>query len=613
MSSHFQLLPPNQSVGRIRLGGKLKERAGSWVVWWYGALTKNTSEGTIPLNYVLFRKLEADGTLSGRMRIPVGMTHLGALRVGSVWSSGVVTGHLALPYLPERTVSFNEADWRLVSARELGLVEGLSLDHSDGRCSLIELTCDDGLKILVPCTEFFARGYGRSTETIRTLLRYNWKEAKEHFFFDTERHPDKRLRLKHGVRASEAVFLHHALYDDYTADICQRIYSTLMVGFDNQKSKKGTLPNLETVPWFQGPALIEGRGIWLDEGKAFLMLDLKGLSEPAGNQIIIERQGTAASGSEAGGRTYTQSARDIPVDQEFDLTDAEPPDSNSPTVFYDPPFKRLGEKRPRKTLRRKALGKRGVALKGDNNSQTFSTGEARGKGKGIGKGEGTSPEQTLVGALAQMWKSCVDLRTKYANSITKIEWFTTTDRFVEGGTPSFEPINSHVNSEHLSSEERAWTYLRARKRIFRGALIIRLTCGERTFYVFETQRNGYFSVPENGMPVYKEESYRGLIVELPNQSDVIKTEISLILKKLCTHLGRIRDVPMSTYGHRSFDHDKNSGDIVFENVLLRELNELGMYIERTETPAASSMISSRETESSTPFPQQSHENHRLPQ
>lgn len=57
MQLPFQLLPPSQSVARVRFDGRLEKRKGKWIVWWYGALTKNTSEGTIPLNYVYFREL----------------------------------------------------------------------------------------------------------------------------------------------------------------------------------------------------------------------------------------------------------------------------------------------------------------------------------------------------------------------------------------------------------------------------------------------------------------------------------------------------------------------------------------------------------------------------
>lgn len=550
---------------------------GRWIVWWYGALSKNQQEGTIPLNSVLFRELLPDKTLGQVARVPAAMTHLGNLRFGSVWSGGVCTENLALAYLAERRVSFNCGDWNLVSAEDMGLVRLLNLHHADRRSMLVELQSDDDLRILVPCTEFFVRGYGRSTETIRTLLRSPWKEAKKRFFFGDESDTSQSVRLNHHVRSSEAVLLHHALYDGYTKSIIERLYEDLRVGFDKQKRKEGSLPCLNTGPWFEGSALIEGKGIWIDT-QTFLMLDVKGMSEPAGDLIVIERQGTDATGGMPGERIYTNSTKDIPIDQQLDLIDSAAPDSNSATIFYDPPFKLLGEKRRRKTVRTKSPGKRGAALPGQDNHQPLSTGDAHGSGKGIGKGEGNAPEHVLHGALAQMWKSCVELGAKYSDSITKVEWFTFNDGFVEGGTPDLEPLRPHISENNIPIGIKDWTYMRLKPRILRGALIIRLSCRTRTFYLFETQRNRPLGeLSESASP--DRESYRGLIVELPNDSEAAKDEIRLILKAVCLHVGRIYKKNMSQYCHITFDHNRNAPPIIFEKVLVRKFQELDMFLE----------------------------------
>lgn len=576
-SSPLVLRPSNPSVARVRFDKQLQQMKGRWIVWWYGALSKNRQEGTIPLNSVLFRELLPDNTLGQVARVPAAMTHLGNLRFGSVWSGGVSVGNLALAYLAQRTVSFSRGDWNLVSAEDVGLVRLLNLHYADRRSMLVELKSADDLTILVPCTEFFVRGYGRSTETIRTLLRSPWKEAKKRFFFDDEDNASNSVRLNHHVRSSEAVLLHHALYDDYTKSIIERLYKDLRVGFDKQKNREGSLPCLNTGPWFEGSALIEGKGIWID-AETFLMLDVKGMSEPAGDLIVIERQGTDATGGMAGERIYTKSAKDIPIDQQLDLIDSAAPDSNVATIFYDPPFKRLGKKRRRMTVRTKIPGKRGIALPGQNNHQPLSTGDARGSGKGIGKGEGNAPEHVLHGALAQMWKSCTGLGTKYPTSIAKVEWFTFADEFVEGGTPEFEPLRPHISEKDIPIGIKDWTYMRQKPRILRGALIIRLTCHTRTFYLFETQRNRPLGeASESASP--DKERYRGLIVELPNNGDAAMDEIRLILKAVCLHMGRIYKQTMSQYPHTTFDHHRNAPPIIFENVLVSKLQQLGMFLE----------------------------------
>ena len=108
--------------------------------------------------------------LGNRKRFPAAMTHLGSLRFGSAWTKGNLVGQMELSYLPEQKVSFNDGDWSLVSARDAGLVRPLHLHHSDNHTVLIELTSDDGVKIFVPCAEFFVRAYGRSTECSGQLI-----------------------------------------------------------------------------------------------------------------------------------------------------------------------------------------------------------------------------------------------------------------------------------------------------------------------------------------------------------------------------------------------------------------------------------------------------------
>jgi hypothetical protein len=82
------------------------------------------------------------------------------------------------------------------------------------------------------------------------------------------------------------------------------------------------------------------------------------------------------------------------------------------------------------------------------------------------------------------------------------------------------------------------------------------------------------------------------MAELPSDSKVAKTEIQLILQKLCACRGRIpKDNmsvfgPMSKYGHTRFDHDDNTGYIVFENVLVRKFRQLGMHLQRKEKTTA---------------------------
>ena len=297
----FEIL--NANVGAARIRFRPPENAPKILVpIWHGSVSKNPGKrNTTPISNVIFRSLRSDNSLGGIHVISSAISFLGALRVGSIWSDGRLVGSLAMTTLPNTEVCFDTGAWECVTAREAGVPDryrGFGIPYSQHNSWLIQLSTYTGKTILVPCLEFLTRCYGRSSETSRLIATYGLAAVETKYCYGHER--DSRtlkLQLRNHISNKEAVFLAHALYSEYTQRKCDDIHRHLSATF-NPRSKVF----LKAEPWFEGKAIIKGKGFWLDQD-TFLLLNIDGLSNPEGPPILIERQRyTADEGAPGTGR-----------------------------------------------------------------------------------------------------------------------------------------------------------------------------------------------------------------------------------------------------------------------------------------------------------------------
>lgn len=580
MQSPIQIHPPTRNAGSVKFNGILQKHTSPLIVWWYGPLRKNSKVGTVPLVDVLFRTVHPDRTLGGPVIIPAGLTHLGTLRPGTIWSAGEHTGQILHSTLPETEVSFDRGSWAFVCSQDAGFGPNsrYKLPIAQNGSWLIELKSKSGLKILVPCVEFFIRCYGQTSETSRILSTYTWREAQERFFHDGfVDKTSQKIKLKHNIRTRDAVFLAHALHDTYTKAICQNIYAQLEANFETPPEPY-RIPRLKIGPWFEGIARIEGNGVWLENDKVFLLLDITGLSEPAGPEIEVERIQFTSEGEDSGKRGYTKPPPSTPLDKRVDITDSDTPDSDTPRIVYAPPFRTLGEKRIIITTQKKISAKNGTPNEIGPDDKPLSTGDADGKNKGTAKGVFVSEDWGPHGLLADMWHSCVALG-KSCSEISKVEWFTFRDGFQADSTPRYEFFKP-FNDPDIPKDMKSWVYLYPKEKFPRGALIISLTIGRKTIYIIEIERRIYGLSDKNKNKEPSEVRYCGLIVDMPNSFTDRENELKLILERVKNHQGRIFRRTISNYRHETFIHKPyDPSPDYFKRLLLAKLAHLGIYLE----------------------------------
>lgn len=584
---------------QARFKGALRKKRYDLLVWWYGGMWKNPKPGCVPLVDVVFRRLYLDGTLGAVEVVPTAMTHLGNVRMGSIWREGKGVADSTLESLPTTAVRLEQGvTWRFVQLRELAWRTAGEHDTSSAEAStwLVEIDLGPGETLLIPCVEFFIRWYGRNSESSRILATYPWETIKSRFFYADSDHnaalptipayasipaPEfqllapKKVCLKNWVASGEAVFLWHMLHDSVTEKACRSIYAELEAQFTGGSARRPSKGYLKAGPWFEGSALLEGKGKWVNGGQTFLCMRLTGLSEPDGPVVEIERSRFETDGTSDGGWFRRNIARQLPQDQQIDLTDSMPPDVDSETLrLPDPPIKILGKRRATNVTRRVRKGSVGHALPNTTDLPLLATGDAQGTGKGVGKAEFVATlSWESQGHLADIWDACQHLALKYPTHIQKVEWFTFNDGFHATSPPKLQLLQPFTDRA-IPAAVRNWVFLDVRDRIARGVLIVRIKCGDRSFYVIESQRRP--RTVTNDQPRAEEPGRQGLLTEI--SANLADTHIAL--RTICSNIrhvqGRVKRMRGLVFPRSFFNHDpKSPGDVLYEGVLTNHLSGLG--------------------------------------
>ncbi len=576
---------------RTSFGGALEKKDYDLVIWLYGGVWKSPNASHEPLVDVIFRRLDPDGTLHSTEVIPVALSFLGQLRIGTCWRAGRWAGEIQLEDLGVTAVNLREnVTWRFVQLRDTLLVsdEEYGLKSREWPVWLVEVDGWNEEKILIPCVEFFIRCYGRNSESARILATYPWDMVLQRFFYDFPTEPsDQRIQLKNWVSSSEGVFLWHLLHDPTTRDACKRIYAELDAQF-GPATKHSTKAYLKAGPWFEGTALLMGKGRWLADGKTFLCLQLTGFSDPKGPVIDIERSSFVTDGTHDGGWHRQKRVKELPENQRVSLTDAEPPDVDSETLRVpNYPIHQLGDRRRIRTTQRTHKGSNGNVLASSNGHALHAPGEGQGSSKGVGSVEfQTQLNWESQGDLKAMWAACGLLAEKYTDIISSVEWFTFERGYQTIGPPELELLRPLENAS-LSPKVRNWPYLDVRERVMRGLLIIRIRAGLRSFYIIESQRRPRYVAQardaENASNAETEDAagHQCLLLEI----SAGENDTRHALKEICSNIryvqGQVRNIRLDAgFPKITFNHSKRApGEFLFEGVLVSKLAELNLKLE----------------------------------
>ena len=502
------------------------------------------------------------------MRRETVLTHLGLLRIGSVWEKGVSSSRIAYE---ERkfSVSFSPGGWRIVTLDDLRQ-SGRSLytafhdsnylpQKNQHKTYLIEFDLPDGKHLLIPCTEFFIRVYGRSSEIKRVLATYPWEEVKKRLYrpLDAPASPGTwPVKFTYHVHKHDAILLAHMLYDPYAKRAAKYIYSQ----FETSSTPDEML--LKATPWFQGSGEISVSGVPIDGGNTFLGLQILGCTQPDGATIHREREKSttvpATDGDDAPTQFPYHQLQDIP--DVIDLTDDEEPDHGSSWLdLPEDEFVILGKPRAvldKRYTRKNVPDTRGVPVPGDET--IFSTGQPHGSGKGVGQASIHAPiTLESQGFLRDMWNALLYLQSAYPETIRGVSWFTFEDGFSTSPDPRLISLEPFEIDEEVETSVANWVYIDTQTKVPRGVLVVRVHVLDQTLYLMEIQRRPPKPRAGGSEEASKPPSYKGLVFTLSHQGSFEQW-----LRQVLSNVRHVEGVVQKLVGHcpgfaDTFKHPKS--------------------------------------------------------
>lgn len=579
-------------IGKVRELSLQRFKNRELIVWWYGGLEKNNKAKSVPLVNVFFRKLEGDNQLGSLVCIPIAMTSLGQLRIGTIWKAGICRSEMAFQ-TKEFSVEFTKGAWSVVSPREerkRGNNNPINqhdypLQYLHDRNWLINFPIGDNKNLLIPCLEFFSRCYGRSGEAPRVLATYPWKDVIKHFFlpFDQPTLPGSwPVKLKKRMHNGDVTLLAHILYDEYSQIEAKNIYGQLEALF----RKAGDIAFIKVGPWFQGSAKIRVKGILINGGQTFLGLQVIGCSDPGGVPILRDRENTNKTDKKADGDDIEKGwegasgslLKKLP--DIINLTGDDEPDHGSATVeVEDPDFIILGERRVVRDAWREQAKSTAGQIGDSEEPSAFASGEPYGAGKGVGHARIYARQiMESHGVLRDMWNTMLFLKKKYPELIQSVEWFTFNDGFRTDAEPSLvglQPFTGKSEAQ-IASDIRNWPYYDIASKVPRGVLLMRVVAGGKTVHFLEIQRRLRKKMNEDGTLKDSEESYKGFVLILDDQKN-----FDVWLNRLLSDIRHVKGVVHKLVGESPgkaavFNHTLVRGEqMPYETAVMNVLEKVG--------------------------------------
>lgn len=572
--------------------GTLKDENERMVVWWYGPVKKNSRANAVPKVIVFFRYLDDQNNLGKITEREVALTHLGLLRIGSVWHKGACKTYISHDEA-KFDVSFSEGRWQLITLADLkkpslGLEaeKDIAMYFSEERAHktyLINFSLPNGKHLLIPCVEFFSRCYGSSSEVKRVLATYPWEEVKKRFFKPLDEPPELGtwpVKLNWRMQKNDAILLAHILYDPYAELAAKSVYAHIETDFSAGKP----LALLRATPWFQGEGQLAVSGISLNDGKAFLGLRILGSTQPVGATIQREKEQRIATDkgkdNDNDNSIGLPSKRQLGISDIIDLTDDTEPDHGSSWLdIEEEKFSVLGEPREVIDKRRNkdcSTNSQSTPMPGDET--IFSTGEAYGLDKDIGKAYlYASLEMESQGILRDMWEAFRYLHKSHPNKIQNVEWFTFENGFSTYSEPKLIQFNPIKDDTNITMSVKHWPFIDYEQQKIRGALVIRVMSDTKYIYIVELQRKNIALAADSNE--VEEETISGLCFVLKDDEYFDKW-LRRLLSEIRYKKGIFKRILNICPGNAdAFVHRRSTNDSVFcEAAAKNALRKMGMKL-----------------------------------
>lgn len=536
--------PRQRLVGETKDGNQIEHLTGDWIVWWYERLKGNINAETNPLVEVIFRRLDNGDVPTSYSPALIGLANLSKFRHGTIWRKSECIAEADFGDDEEFSVHFAKVkSWEYASFPKITR-SGTALPISDKdypflysktAAKMLDFKLPDGKNLLVPCIDFFVRCYGSKTSIPAIIAAHPWSQVHEKLFASEERNRERwSVPLRRGIPDSDGLFLASLLYDAHAIQAARRIYSQ----FDVNRGQKNQWTHLEVEPWFVGPAKISGRGLWINDGKTFLCLEVTGMSQPHRNRYEIIRAKYDTEDPIHGQELVLPApSTKLPFeDDPFRITDQDEPASGAATrQVNDPGFKIIGDACPHiKTQRSLPYS----SMKFVPIELTPKTQYAL--GDGIGGPSDTARAEFNAeryvgdgGVVTAIWSEL--LRLNAVNAIADLAWYSSVGFIEHEKKFKLQPLKRFEPEDTCSDVARRWLSFPSNGTRTRGILITRFSVQKRVFHLFELQRK---KVIRAG--TIEEEKASGFLIETAGQNPLIA--IDLILDKIRRHQGKFHSL-----------------------------------------------------------------------
>ncbi len=567
----------------------LKNQKEYLVVWWYGGIRKNRKAMSVPNLIVFFREMRSDGTYRRIIPVRVDLTSLGLLSIGSIWCEGISESELS--YQTETfELDFSEYGWEFTSPWEsykkghdtLISEQDYRLYYQKDKNWLIRFNLNDGRRLLVPCIEYFARCYGRSDEARRIIATYPWDEAIRRLSLPTKqpRKSNKWLvKLAKDLVRGDSIFVAHILYNKYAERAAREVYAQIETAFN----ESNLTAFIKVRPWFEGPAKLMVKGLWINKNRTFLALQIAGCSDPNGNPIYRSRNrmgNPITSDTSKIQNNIAEKHLNIlsKIPDIITITDYDDPCHNAPTIELETRgILTLGNPRKIFDVRDRNSDpnySRKTFLKA-HDVDNFTSGDRYGSGNNLGRVLSHSRvEFESEGVLRDMWNAQLYMKQTYSDIIKAVEWFTFDNGFSDSKEPQIIGLNPFDDgNDEIPTDIRNWLYLDLCKKTPRGVLVTRVTTNQGTAYIVEIQRRSKRNTSYGNTP-NSEESFKGLVFTLNDQR-----QFNSYLGKFLSDVRHVRgivskltrDFPgdAKTFKHVTSSHEQISCEAAVKNALVK--------------------------------------------
>ncbi|WP_416310848.1 hypothetical protein [Pseudomonas sp. W03] len=501
---------------------------GDWLVWWYSSLVRNTSDNTVPLVNVIFRRLDGDTLTDTFDKREIALSRLCFYQPGLILVDNKVAERVVYETAWfDVSFSFEGSHWSFRTAKDLGLCQENSPYPLPPKCHgdwAIEFSMGKK-RLQLNCIELLVRGYSRGSEIPRILTTYGWSEAKARLF-SKDTPPDELIPKKKPLTGNEKwivyphkdmkkdddLLLAHLANDEpYGATSARLLHAQL----NNDKFKSGYSQQLQVRPWFNSATKLRCRGFWNSDGKSFLCTELVGMQMPSGLPIEVRRDKAEQVEGATEDLLAGEGSRLTPDELDsLALTDRSQPRSSYPREeIEDDSFEVLGDRCVERVKVAKPYERRKSTPKDEVPPEKYSTGDPQGqRDQTTGKVVMATRELGVnsQGVLQEMWKSFK--RLQEAKQIETVGWFLPPEHIRRTDPPTCVLFSD----EGRTSDQTKWLSLKDGSARGMLALIV-IVAGDK-YLVVEIQRD---QQQRKGRLV--EESFCGFICPIADSNEAGET------------------------------------------------------------------------------------------